>query len=477
MKIAAAYIRVSTEDQIEYSPDSQIKKIKEYAQSHSLMIPDEYIFIDEGISGRHAEKRPEFMKMIGLAKTKPKPFDVILLWKFSRFARNRQDAILYKSMLRKDCGIDVISITEQLSDDPTSILIEALLEAMDEYYSINLAQEVKRGMTEKFSRGGIVSIPSFGYNVVDGNYVPDETKAPIVQMIFRDFADGMPYKQIAQKLNAMGVRTNRGNLFENRTVEYILSNVVYIGKIKWNPDGKIRGDRFHRNENIPVVDSDHQPIISEELFYRVQDRIKEIKSTHTRYSRHEYADFMLKGLLRCSDCGSTLVLSARGQGVQCHKYSKGQCHTSHYVSLNIITDAVINQLEEDIQYGDLTIEVNRRHETDQPIDAVSALLVAEKKKLQRVKEAYEAGIDTIEEYKINKSAIMRRINALEQEARPKQDSQEIRHGTITRKIGEVLQSLRDQSVPEDVKNELLKSFISKIVYDRKNNTFQIYYYI
>jgi hypothetical protein len=226
-----------------------------------------------------------------------------------------------------------------------------------------------------------------------------------------------------------------------------------------------------------VVDSDHKPIISEELFYRVQDRIKEIKSTHTRYSRHEYADFMLKGLLRCSDCGSTLVLSARGQGVQCHKYSKGQCHTSHYVSLNIITDAVINQLEEDIQYGDLTIEVNRRHETDQPIDAVSALLVAEKKKLQRVKEAYEAGIDTIEEYKINKSAIMRRINALEQEARPKQDSQEIRHGTITRKIGEVLQSLRDQSVPEDVKNELLKSFISKIVYDRKNNTFQIYYYI
>ena len=146
MKIGAAYVRVSTEDQIEFSPDSQIKKIKEYAKQNDIILPEEFIFIDEGISGKYAKKRPEFMKMIGTAKMKPKPFDVILVWKFSRFARNRQDSIVYKSMLRKDYNVDVVSITEQLSNDPTSILIEALLEAMDEYYSINLAQEVKRGM-------------------------------------------------------------------------------------------------------------------------------------------------------------------------------------------------------------------------------------------------------------------------------------------------------------------------------------------
>ena len=101
MKTAAAYIRVSTDDQIEYSPDSQLKAIRKYAKEHELILPEEFIFIDEGISGRKADKRPSFQRMIGTAKLKPKPFDVILLWKFSRFARNRTDAIVYKNLLRK----------------------------------------------------------------------------------------------------------------------------------------------------------------------------------------------------------------------------------------------------------------------------------------------------------------------------------------------------------------------------------------
>ena len=161
MKTGACYIRVSTEEQTEYSPDSQLKAIREYAKRNDIIIPEEFIYIDDGISGRKAEKRPSFMQMIGTAKLKPKPFDVILLWKFSRFARNREDSIVYKSMLRKQCGIDVISISEQLGEDKTSILIEALIEAMDEYYSINLAEEVRRGMAEKARRGEVVSSPPY----------------------------------------------------------------------------------------------------------------------------------------------------------------------------------------------------------------------------------------------------------------------------------------------------------------------------
>ena len=90
MLIAAAYIRVSTEDQIEFSPDSQLKRIQEYAMHHNIQIPKEYIFIDEGISGRNASKRPAFQRMIQLART-GHPFQQILVWKFSRFARNRQE--------------------------------------------------------------------------------------------------------------------------------------------------------------------------------------------------------------------------------------------------------------------------------------------------------------------------------------------------------------------------------------------------
>ena len=153
MPTAAAYIRVSTEDQMEFSPNSQLRCIQAYALNHHIELLPAHIYLDEGISGRNASKRPAFLQMIADAKRKPHPFDLILLWKFSRFARNRQDSIFYKSMLRRECGIDVISITEPLSPDPTSILIEALLEAMDEYYSVNLAQEVRRGMNEKFRRG------------------------------------------------------------------------------------------------------------------------------------------------------------------------------------------------------------------------------------------------------------------------------------------------------------------------------------
>lgn len=196
----AAYIRVSTEDQLEFSPDSQLKKIREYADQHQITIPEDQIYLDEGISGRSASKRPAFMRMIASARSHPAPFQVILVWKFSRFARNRQDSILYKSMLRRECGIEVISVSEPLSDDPTSILVEALLEAMDEYYSLNLAEEVRRGMNEKFSRGQTVSIPPFGYRMGDTKFEPEETTAPFVPLIFQKFCQGVPIRGIASWL-------------------------------------------------------------------------------------------------------------------------------------------------------------------------------------------------------------------------------------------------------------------------------------
>lgn len=271
--VVAAYIRVSTEDQLEFSPDSQIKRIQEYAESHKLFLPEKFIFLDEGISGRYAKNRPEFMRMIGMAKQKPRPFDKILVWKFSRFSRNRQESIFYKSMLRKECGIDVVSISEQLSDDPTSILIEALLEAMDEYYSINLAQEVKRGMNEKFSRGGVVSIPPFGYKMGDICFVKDEVNAPYVRMIYEDFLAGYNTRSIVKKINNLGVRTIRGNLFQKRSVEYILSNPVYTGKLRRK---RASGKLSDAQADI-VVQGGHEPIIDEVTYQKVQRKLKNLK--------------------------------------------------------------------------------------------------------------------------------------------------------------------------------------------------------
>ena len=108
MRTAAAYIRVSTDGQLEYSPDSQLKVIRDYAQKHDFLLPEAYIFREEeGISGKEAKKRPAFMRMIGIAKQKPKPFDCIILWKFSRFARSRRDSIVYKTMPVSYTHLDV----------------------------------------------------------------------------------------------------------------------------------------------------------------------------------------------------------------------------------------------------------------------------------------------------------------------------------------------------------------------------------
>lgn len=125
LRIGAAYIRVSTDDQLEYSPESQLDKIRAYAKAHDIIVPEEYVFMEEeGRSGRSTKKRTEFNRMIGTAKCKPKPFDVVLLWKFSRFARSREDSILYKSMLRRDLGIEVVSVSEPIGEDKMSILID-----------------------------------------------------------------------------------------------------------------------------------------------------------------------------------------------------------------------------------------------------------------------------------------------------------------------------------------------------------------
>lgn len=179
-RMAALYVRVSTEDQAELSPDAQKRLLLEYAKKNDLITCEEFIFC-ESVSGRHAQKRPEFQKMIAMAKQSSHPFDVILVWKFSRFARNQEESIVYKSMLKKD-DVEVISISEPLVDGPFGSLIERIIEWMDEYYSIRLSGEVKRGMKEKALRHGYQSTPPLGYKAVGGGkpFVIDEASYAIV---------------------------------------------------------------------------------------------------------------------------------------------------------------------------------------------------------------------------------------------------------------------------------------------------------
>ena len=474
MKTAAAYIRVSTEDQVEYSPDSQLKAIRDYARKNDMILPEEFIFVDEGISGRKAAKRPEFMKMIGTAKIKPKQFDVILLWKFSRFARNREDSIVYKSMLRKQCGIEVISISEQLGEDKTSILIEALIEAMDEYYSINLAEEVRRGMTEKAQRGEVVSTPPFGYDVKDNVFVPNPETAPVVKMIFNKYLSGRGCLEIAKELNTMGIRTKYGNKWENRGVEYVLRKGVYTGKLTWTPVKSQTRDS--KTEATIITQGKHEPIIEQEIFDKVQKMILEKKKLFPKHSRQSSNEFMLKGFLKCSNCGGALVYALNDR-VQCNRYSKGTCEVSHSASLIKLNASVINALKSDLETQNFNIYNIKSAEEQKGSDITPMLIEKEKKKLERIKEAYAAGIDTLEEYRSNKEKILKAIEELEKNKKSSVITKEDMHKKLIATIRQSLDILEDPNCSESLKNITLRSFVRQIVYAKKTQSIEILYQV
>lgn len=482
LRIGAAYIRVSTDDQLEYSPESQLEKIRAYAKANGIIIPQEYIFMEEeGRSGRSTKKRTEFNRMIGTAKLKPKPFDVLLLWKFSRFARSREDSILYKSMLRRDLGIEVVSVSEPIGEDKMSILIEAMIEAMDEYYSINLAEEVRRGMTQRAKAGRPNTYAPIGYRMQDGAYVPDPDTAPIVRKIYEDFVGGRGLLQISHELTALGVRTRFGNPIENRGVKYILRNPVYIGKVRWTPTGRTR--RVWDNPDTITMDGGHEPLVPRELYDQAQALLDERERRYGRYSREDGKPFALKGLVRCSCCGATLSRMKShhdrkgGPSLQCHNYAKGRCPESHGIQITKLTDAVLKQITDDfrrLDFGILSAD-GQRLQSDNSAELIARQISREEQKLERIREAYEAGVDTLEEYRQRKAAIEQRIATLRDSAPP--PAKPISPAEFAAAHAADLEKLKDPDGDPAEQNEILRGFVRSIIFDRKNSDFVIQYYV
>ncbi len=475
MKTAACYIRVSTDDQLEYSPDSQLEKIRDFAKRGDMILPEEFVFVeDEGVSGRKAAKRREFQRMIALAKSKPKPFDVILVWKFSRFARNREDSIVYKSMLRKQLGIEVISVSENIGDDKMSVITEAIIEAMDEYYSINLAEEVKRGMTEKARRGEYCSIAPFGYKIENKKLVVYPEQADIIHEVFVRYVNGWGHKQLAVWLNEIGVTTNRGSKIENRTVEYWLNNPVYHGFTRWTPTGKTFRD-YHNPDSI-VAKGSHTPIVDEELWARAQERLSEQKRKHIKNRRENVPTaYTLSGIIKCSHCGASLARSQR-EYLQCINYCKGSCDVSHHIKIEKMEMMLYSAIQNDLESGNFTIE---RAETPRirsdTIDYTKSIDKA-KQKLQRVSEAYQRGIDTIDEYKENKARILAEIATLEKSAKtelPEITPEE--RSAFAEKHLKTLDRLKSANVTECEKNGLLKEFIKSATFHKADNSVSVIY--
>lgn len=304
---AVIYARYSSDMQRGESIDAQIRLIKEFAQANNIVIVGEYI--DEAQSAKR-DNRESFQKLMSDAKIQP-DWNLILVHKLDRFARNRTDSAIYRVELRKSRKY-IISTTEQFDDSPESIMLEAMIEAMAEYYSKNLAREVMKGLTENAVNGRHCGgVPPLGYDVKDSIYFINEFEAQAVQLIYSEFLDGASYSEIIAELNECGYKTKRGALFTKNSLYEILRNEKYTGTFVYNRmesrdsfTGNRSRHRYKSDDEIIKVEDAIPAIISKKEFVKVQTILNKRKRAYTNHAKEIY---LLTGKIKCGKCGGSYV--------------------------------------------------------------------------------------------------------------------------------------------------------------------------
>jgi site-specific DNA recombinase len=351
MKVAL-YARVSSEKQdTDLSISAQLRALREYSTRMGYQVARE--FVDEAETGR-TTARPAFRQMIALARRPNKPFEQILVWKYSRFARSREDSIIYKAMLKK-AGIQVVSINEPFDDTPTGRLLEAIIESLDEFYSDNLGEEVTRGMRESAARGFYLSSrPPYGYRKVrvkDGNkertkLEPNPDQVGIVTALFDEVINGKGLTEIVRELNQNGIPGPNGKGWGKTGLYSILTNEIYTGVFVWGRNSK-RGNEPVRTENACT------PIVDRATFEKVQSLMRE-RMPKKVHPRRVSSPFLLSGIACCGYCGKALVGKYAKNGEFAYyvcgtldKKGSGSC-LAKYLNANKLESSVIKQIKERI---------------------------------------------------------------------------------------------------------------------------------
>ena len=293
-----AYARFSSDNQRTESIDAQIRAICDYCDKNGYNLVK--IYKDEAISGTSTEDREQFIQMIN--DSKDKGFNYVVVHKFDRFARNRYDHALYEKKL-EDNGVKLLSVMEQLNDSPESVILKSVLTGMNEYYSLNLAREVRKGQKENALKcvhnGGI---PPLGYDLNDDNtYKINEEEAKSVKLIYKMYLDGKGYATIADELNALGFTNKLGKSFKKTSIRDTLLNEKYTGTFifgKKDKKGKLTGKELRVEHGIPAI-------ISKEVFEQVQFKIKNRQHRKTSGRSTAKSTYLLTGLCICGECGGT----------------------------------------------------------------------------------------------------------------------------------------------------------------------------
>lgn len=494
MKVAL-YARVSSEKQAEkdLSISSQLKALRKYAKQKDWTICKE--FVDEAESARTAN-RPQFQEMIAYARKKSNPFEAIIIWKHSRFARNREDAVIYKSLLRRH-GVSVVSINEQVDDTPAGKLLEGIIEVIDEFYSLNLAEDTIRGMRENASRGfknGSIPIGYKAKKVMDGHnqrtkLEPDEFYAPVVKRIFHMYLNNKGIKKIANTLNVEGLKTNKGKPWSNSTISYILKNEVYTGTLVF---GKTSRNHFNRNNPTDIirVKDCHTSIVPKETF----DSIQTLLFSRRRESRHPReinSLYRLSGLVFCGKCGAKMIGRSAKSGkyhyYACHNYSK--CGKSicdmKQINKEQIEKLVINRLKTHVlteknlkSLLNIIIDETKQSKRvlEQQLITINKQIEKTNARLGKLYDSLETGRLDVEDLAPRIKELRMQIEELQTQKRQKleksEDSQHIPidYGMLKEYVNDLNELLAKGSLMEQ--KAFLRSFIKKIIVNHPDVTIE-----
>lgn len=350
----AVYARYSSAGQNDQSIDGQLAKCHEYAQQHGFRVVAEYC--DRALSGRYAETRPEFQRMI--ADSAKRAFEYVLVWKLDRFSRDRYDSAIYKKKLRAN-GVRVLSVTEGIDEGNESILLEAILEAMAEEYSRQLAQNVRRGMQQNAEKGlSLGGLAPLGYDVVNKMYVVNEEEAKIIRFIHEQYAAGATQKTIVAACRARGFRAKRGNEITISAVSRILKNEKYTGIYRYR-------DEIILEDAIPAI-------VGKELKEIVKKRL----AANARAPGHAKAktEYLLHGKLFCGECGAPMV-------GECGKSSTGAIHYYYACAVKKKAHSCKKRNErKDILENFVVDYINTHILTDEWVSAAADRVIAEYEK-------------------------------------------------------------------------------------------------
>jgi len=324
---AVIYARVSSREQEEtgYSLPAQEKLLKEYAERKGFEVVKVFS-ISESASGKR--QRQIFNEMLSFVKRNN--IKVILCEKVDRLTRNLKDAVLIDEWLEKDAERQVHLVKDSLILHKNSRSQEKLnwgiRVILAKNYIENLSEEIKKGQMEKISQGWLPGIPPLGYKLVgsEGRKIPviDEERAPLIRKMFELYATGnYSLEKLVEIMWKEGLRTKRGNKLCKSRMAYLLSHPFYYGKIRWN--GRL-------------YDGKHEPLISKELFDRVQ-RVLSGKAT-PKYRKHLW---LFKGLIRCGAC-KRLITWEKHKGIvygHCSQYRK--CFQKAWVKESEIENQIL----------------------------------------------------------------------------------------------------------------------------------------